>query len=114
MLFECPKCSAKVTPQELRTEWGGGVTCPACSASLRYWPPYHFIVMWITLPALCWLIITRGIAQGLVFCLRLVVLWIMGWLVLSLILSWIKPPKLKLARRDGDPPIQLFGNKYPR
>jgi hypothetical protein len=70
--------------------------------------------MWGSFPILCFLLVTKGIRGGLLFSVKLVLIWFFGSMVFSALLARIKPPKLKLAPpkdEDKDAPIELFGKR---
>ena len=116
MTFTCPNCGSRFTPNRLRVdrESAGLMECPECGIGLRYSPPYPLIIMWGSFPILCVLLVTKGIQGGLLFSVKLVVIWFVGSIVISALLARIKPPKLKLASRkdkDKGEPIELFGKR---
>ena len=116
MTFTCPNCGSRVAPNRLRVDWrsAGRMECPGCSIGLRYSPPYDLIILWGSFPFLCFLLVTKGIQGGLLFSLKLVVIWFVGSIVISGLLGQVIPPKLKLAPpkdEDKDAPIELFGKR---
>jgi hypothetical protein len=43
--------------------------------------------------------------------LKMIVIWFVGSLIASVLISQVWPPKLKLASRDKDAPIELFDKR---
>ena len=114
LTFTCPKCGSSILSSELRVDWGssGAANCPVCNASVRCSPAYPLIVLWGSFPVLCFLLVRTGIRNGLVSPFRMIVIWFVGSLLVSLLISQIWPPKLKLTRRhDKDAPIELFDKR---
>jgi hypothetical protein len=85
--------------------------CPECGVGLRYSPPFDLIILWGSFSIFCFLLVTKGIQGGLLFSVKLVLIWFFGSMVFSALLARIKPPKLKLASPDKDAPIELFGKR---
>ena len=85
--------------------------CPICGAGLRYSPPYVQIILWGSFPFLCLVLVTRGIHEGLLVSLKMVALWFFGSMIISALISRIKPPTLKLSPPKTDTPIQLFDKR---
>ena len=110
--FVCPKCKSRIEPEQLRTEWGsfGVVDCPSCGAALRYSPPYPLIILWGSLPILCYFLLAKGMHEGVVYCVKLALLWFVGSIAVSVLASQIRPLTLKLAR-DDDKPVDLFNGQ---
>src|SRR5579862_6855792 len=107
MTFQCPSCRSEIHPQAVRVERGtfGAVSCPKCNARLRPWPPYLTIVFFGTLPILCLVLATRGIQEGWFFSIRAALLWFISTILVSVLLSRIKPPWFRLDRSiDKDAP----------
>jgi hypothetical protein len=96
MSFECPNCKSNLQPQDLKNEWGCGTHCVLCGAKVRYSPPYHLIILFGSLPFLIAELAVRGIEQGLLASIIMVIIWFFGSIYLAIFISWIRPPKLKL------------------
>jgi hypothetical protein len=114
MTFQCPICRSPLDQRELRVEFGyhGGLTCPVCNAQLRYWPPYHHIALLVTLPILLFALVTRGLHEGWFFSIKVVVLWFVGSIAVSVLISQIKPPILKSNQFvDKDAPPSMFDKR---
>jgi hypothetical protein len=107
MRIVCPSCGSEMSSQDLRTRWGGGSECPNCSASLRWSPPYHMIVLWGSSPILIFLIATKGIREGLLPILAMALEWLIGSIIVAILVSLIHPPKLKLTSGRSTPPTLL-------
>ena len=99
MTFECPSCGLTLQPRDLKNEWGNGIHCALCGAEVRYSPPYQHIILFGSFP-----IMVAALARswkGFVASIMIVVVWLVGSISLAGLISFIKPPKLKLAN-DGD------------
>jgi hypothetical protein len=79
--------------------------------SVRLSPPYPLIALWGTFPILCFFLVTTGIHEGFLLPLKMIVIWFVGSLIASVLISQVWPPKLKLASRDKDAPIELFDKR---
>jgi len=111
--LHCPRCKSELQPQQLKAEWGlkGGVQCPVCGASLRYSPPYPTLALWGSFPLLAFFLAKTGIHEGILVWVKAAVVWFLGSVVVSVLASYVRPPKLKLAPKDDNAPPDLFG-KY--
>jgi prepilin signal peptidase PulO-like enzyme (type II secretory pathway) len=85
----------------LKNEWGNGIHCRKCSAEVRYSPPYPVIFLFGSAPILVAALAVRGVEEGFVASIKMVLAWFLGSICAAVFFSWIKPPKLKLAN-DGD------------
>jgi len=95
-------------------DWGsaGAADCPVCSASVRLSPPYPLIVLWGTFPILCFFLVSTGIREGILLPLKMIVIWFVGSLIVSVLISQVWPPQLRLSRRrDKNAPIELFDKR---
>lgn len=101
MTFECPSCRSTLKLRDLKNEWGNGIHCALCGAEVRYSPPYQNIILFGSSPIMVAALAVRGIQQGLVASIMIVVAWFVGSIWLAILISIVKPPKLKLAN-DGD------------
>ena len=109
LILECPSCHTTLKSSMLRAEFGsrkGHVICPSCNRTLRYSPPYHMITLWGSSPIFIYFLLTRGIREGWLSSVRMLLAWFVGSIVVSAYISRIKPPILKLSDDDG--PIRLF------
>jgi hypothetical protein len=101
MTFECPSCGLTLQPRDVKNEWGNGIHCAFCGAEVRYSPPYQHIFLLGSSPIMVAALAVRGIKQGLITSIVIVVMWFVGSIWLAALISFIRPPKLKLAN-DGD------------
>jgi hypothetical protein len=111
--IECPNCASKLDARWLRKRWNSPneVLCPMCCVRLRYSPPYRLIILGTSLPLLAFFIATTGIREGALATVSSAVTWFAGSLAASALLSYVKPPKLKLASpRSGATP-ELLGKR---
>jgi hypothetical protein len=99
--IQCPHCASQLDPQWLRSSWGkpNEVVCPICCLRLRYSPPYRLIMLGASLPLLAFFIATTGFRDGAIVAVASVAAWIGVSMAASAVLSYVKPPKLKLAPR---------------
>jgi hypothetical protein len=104
MTFECPSCRSCLRPQEIKNEWGNGIHCPVCGAEVRYSPAYQHIILIGSSPFLVAALSIRGIEQGFVASIMMVLAWFVGSILLSVLVCNILPPKLKLASDDEEDP----------
>jgi len=113
LILTCPKCGSSFPSNELRIDWGSarGADCPVCSASVRLSPPYPQMVLSGAFPILCFFLVKVGIRQGLFLPLKMIVVWFVGSVVVSVLISQVWPPKLKLVPRDKSAPIELFDKR---
>jgi hypothetical protein len=87
----------------------GGLSCPYCDTRVKYWPRYPEIVHLITLPILLFVLASGGIYKGWVFSIKAVVEWYVGSIMLSVLISQIKPPILKQDHSlDKNAPPSMF------
>jgi hypothetical protein len=107
VIVACPSCGSNLSPHKLKTRLRGGSECPVCNAALRWSPPYHLIVLWGSFPILVFFVVSEGIRGGIRLVIMMVLTWLLQSIAISVILAWIKPPKLKLAE-DGNAPPTLF------
>jgi hypothetical protein len=101
MTFQCPSCGSYLQPRDIRNEWGNGIHCAICGAEVRYSPSYHLIILCGSSPFLVAALSIYGIEQGFVASIMMVLAWFVGSICLSILISNVLPPKLKLAN-DGD------------
>ena len=97
--IQCPNCASQLDPQWLRSSWGkpNEVVCPICCLRLRYSPPYRLIVLGASLPLLAFFVATTGFRGGALVSVASVAAWVGVSMAASALLSYVKPPKLKLA-----------------
>jgi hypothetical protein len=104
MTFECPSCWSRLRPEDIKNEWANGMHCPVCGAAVRYSPAYQNIVLLGSSPFLVAALSIRGIEQGFVASLMMVLAWFVGSVLLSILIFNVIPPKLKLASDDEEDP----------
>jgi hypothetical protein len=111
--LKCPHCGSDLSPRELRAQWGGGSQCVICGAQVRLSPSYPLLVLWGSFPFLCIVLAREGIARGIFFSVKIVIVWFFGSILLAVLLSRIKPPKLKSMspKEDKHAPIELFDKR---
>src|ERR1700679_2254320 len=104
LILKCPCCSSEFSSQALHTDWGsgGGVRCPNCDAALRYSPPYSSIVLLASLPLLCFVLANGSAQKGLLWSTEMVIVWIIGSTILSVLISWVTPPRLVATNNRND------------
>jgi hypothetical protein len=113
--IQCPHCASQLDPQWLRSEAAGSRSgtrlrsvCPNC-----YSPPYRLIVLGASLPLLAFFVATTGFREGVLVTVASVAAWIGVSMVAGGLLSYVKPPKLKLAsRRPAAAPELLRKRDY--
>lgn len=111
--IQCPSCASQLDPQWLRSSWGkpNEVVCPICCLRLRYSPPYRLIVLGASLPLLAFFVATTGFREGVLVTVASVAAWIGVSMVAGGLLSYVKPPKLKLVSRRRTRPPELLGKR---
>jgi hypothetical protein len=108
--IRCPNCASQLEPPWLRSSWRNPneVLCPICCLRLRYSPPYRLILLGASLPLLAFFIGTTAFREGALVAVASVAVWIGVSMAASALLSYVKPPKLKLAPRRQAPPPELL------
>ena len=111
-------------PQDIRYERGDGIHCGFCTEELRYSPPYHNILLVGSAPLMVAAIALGGVEIGLIGVFKVVLAWFFGSIALATRISWIRPPKVRLANdNDEDPdkppsilswPLRRSGPDAPR
>jgi hypothetical protein len=109
--IQCPNCASQLDPQWLRSSWGkpNEVVCPICCLRLRYSPPYRLIMLGASLPLLAFFVATVGFREGAFVAVASVAAWIAASMAASALLSYVKPPTLKLVSRRPPAAPELLG-----
>jgi hypothetical protein len=106
MLFICPGCGSPLQPQDIKYERGNGIHCGFCKEELRYSPPYHNILLFGSAPLMVAAVALWGVENGLIGVFKIILAWFFGSIALATLISWIKPPKLRLANDNDEDPYK--------